>query len=177
MMVLEVILFATMVFLALIFLYQLTPSSTQQDEYTNELKNWGDDALYSLYNAQTPSPFINYPDYPRQKLVHYFVSNDYTSLTTDLDSILPPTVLYNIYLSNGSQMAFWCNSFADNTTVLPVIHPVTICHYYITIDSCYLQDFPDSANVYLNNDHCIIRDLFPGYTGETYDVILEMWYK
>jgi hypothetical protein len=178
MMMLEVIIFASMIFLALLFLYQLSPASTHSDNYSNELKIWADDALFTVYTTLPPSPMRNYPDYPQHMLIHYIMTNDYNGLTTDLNSMLPSTVMYNIYISTGEQTVFWCNSFGDVTTVLPVIDPVTVSHFVISLDRGHLH-FPSEADIYVNDDHCVLADTnyIYDYYGETYDIILELWYK
>jgi len=176
MMVIEVVIFAAMVFLALIFLYQLSPSSTLSDQYTNELKTWGDDALYSIAQSLPPEPFKSYPDYPDSKLVHYLIANDYSGLTTDLNDIFPPTVLYNIWISNGTNSIFWCNSFSDNSTILPLVDPVTICHYYVSIDPNHLR-FLEESNIFVFGTQSELSVKFKDYDDSSYDLLLELWYK
>lgn len=170
MMVLETVFFAVTVLLALIFLYQLSPSSTVSNEYTNILKIQGDDALQSLYTDVVPGDYPS--DFPSNKLVYYLITNDYDGFTlSNLNNLLPSTVIYNIYISNGTKTVFWCNSDGDNTTPLQTtIGPVTTSHIIIAIHPKYLTDVSEQ----LIGDESILNEKFPGYDGSTYDIILEM---
>ena len=184
MMILEVVLLAVMVFLALIFIYQLSPSSTTIDQYSNDLKIWGDNALYSIYHSPPPSSVNTIPGYPKSGMIHYLISNDYRGFIDDINSMLPTTVIYNIYISNESKTVFWCNSFGDFTDPLPAVDPVTVSHYFISIDYNHFTEFPFDSYIYIITDTMTLTDPesdlaseFNGYDGSTYIVILEMWYK
>jgi len=169
MMVLETVFFAVTVLLALIFLYQLSPSSAVSNEYTNILKIQGDDALQSLYTDVVPG---NYPsDFPANKLVYYLITNDYHNFTSDLNNLLPSTVMYNIYISNGTKIpVFWCNSDEDSATPLQPMGPVTTSHIIIAMHPEYLTDIP----IELIGEESILNGEFSDYDGSTYDIILEM---
>jgi len=165
MMVLETVFFAVTVLLAIIFLYQLSPSSTISNEYTNILKVQGDDALQSLYTDVVPGDYPS--DFPSNKLVYYLITNDYDGFTlSNLNNLLPSTVMYNIYISNGTKTVFWCNSDGNSTTPLKTIGPVTTSHIIIAIHPEYLTELTDEDS--------ILNEKFPGYDGSTYDIILEM---
>lgn len=186
-MVLETIVFAITVLLSLVFLYQLSPSSTVENKYTNDLKIRGDDALRSLNNAQIDTS-ANYPfDFPSNKLVNYLITNDYSSFISDLNSMLPKTVDYNIYISNGTKTIFWCHSNYKSGTTIPqeptkTIEPVSKSHYIIAIDQLYRNNatsifsYEVKQGKHFDNrsdlDH---SSAFQSYTGSSYDVILEMW--
>ena len=170
MMVLETVFFAVTVLLALIFLYQLSPSSTVSNEYTNILKIQGDDALQSLYTDVVPGDYPS--DFPSNKLVYYLITNDYNGFTRlNLNNLLPSTVMYNIYISNGTKTVFWCNSDGDNTTSLQTIGPVTTSHIIIAMHPDYLTDI----SIQLIGEESILNGKFSDYDGSTYDIILEMW--
>ena len=165
MMVLETVFFAVTVLLALIFLYQLSPSSAVSNEYTNILKIQGDDALQSLYTDVVPGDYPS--DFPSNKLVYYLITNDYNGFTlSNLNNLLPSTVMYNIYINNGIKTVFWCNSDGNSTTPLQTIGPVTTSHIIIAIHPEYLTE--------LTGEESILNEKFPGYDGSTYDIILEM---
>jgi hypothetical protein len=171
MMVLELVIFTALIFLSLIFIYQLSPSSVLNDKYSNNLKIDADNALNSIYNSAPP---VTYRGYPSNKLAHYFIANDYIGFTTDINSRLPTSVLFNIYISNGVDTRFWCNAFGDNTTKLIPHDPVTICHYIISIHPMQLTEFDE---VYINAHRSILCDIFDIDASTTYDVTVELWYE
>jgi hypothetical protein len=81
--------------------------------------------------------------------------------------------MFNIYISNGTKKVFWCSSIQETSTALPVTEPVTISHYIISIDPYF---FDPKLSKIIDNNGCELPKKFPGYTGSTYDVILEMFY-
>jgi len=179
MMVLEVIFFAVMVLLSLVFIYQLSPSSIVSNKYTNNLKIIGDDALHSLYND---APTGDFPaGYPSSKLIHYLITNAYGSMISDLNNMLPPTVMYNIYITNITNETinmFWCNSFGNPSEALENIGAVTISHCITSIDPNFLLPIGDvmfrnsgSNDIYKYLNRPLEEDM-----DSTYDVRLEMWY-
>ena len=169
MMVLETVFFAVTVLLALIFLYQLAPSSAVSNEYTNILKVQGDDALQSLYTDVVPGDYPS--DFPSNKLVYYLITNDYDGFTlSNLNNLLPSTVMYNIYISNGTKTVFWCNSDGNSTAPLQTIGPVTTSHIIIAMHPKYLTDIP----IQLIGEESILNTEFSEYDGSTYDIVLEM---
>lgn len=188
MMVLEAIIFAITVLISLIFLYQLSPSSTVENKYTNELKLQGDDALRSLSKAPINN-YANYPPYyPSNKLVNYLITNNYSGFISDLNNMLPKTVDYNIYISNGTKTIFWCHSNYKSQLSIPTepmktIEPVSKSHYIIGIDQLYRNNATHIFSYEVNEGkYCTNRsDLdnttlaFGNYIGSSYDVILEMW--
>lgn len=180
MMVLESIFFAITVVIALVFLIQISPTSIQSgNQSSNELKLLGDDALDAIY-AETlhinQNRGGNYnTNNPTSKLVVCIITNNYTGLTDSLNNILPDTVLYNIYISNGTETVFWCSSTADTNEPLRMLDPVALSHHPISMDSEYLTDFSDDVYEGTNGESDI-WSYFSDYEGATYEVILEMSY-
>lgn len=190
MMVLESIFFGITVAVALAFLIQISPTAIQSGTQTsNELKILGDGALDALYTQtmHIKEIDIDTTDYktnnPTSKLAVCFITNNYASLITSLNEILPPTVLYNIYISNGTKTVFWCSSTFNTIDPLPMIDPIAISHHPIPIDPKHLSPKDDGGyteDTYLGNTQSDIWDDFidvdDPYNGATYDVILEMSY-
>lgn len=172
MMVVESVIFTITILLALVFLYQLSPTSTVSNVYKNDLKIEGDDALRTLYSDQVTANVSK--NFPKNKLVFYLITDDYESLVLHLQSKFPSNTMFNIYISNGTKKVFWCSSTQDSSIALPVREPVTISHYIISIHPDFFKHskFPNIVD----NDDCELSKKFPGYTGSTYDVILEMFY-
>jgi len=164
MMVLETIFFASSIILSIVFLYQLSPSSVVSNIYTTDLKSIGDDALHNMYNDEIVSPQLGYPS---SKLVHYIINNEYGSFVSDIRNLIPSSVLYNIYISNGLQNVFWCNSFGENDEDVDIlIHsdPVVIAHCLVPIDPAFITD------------SCDLHDHFENYEDCMYEIRLQMWY-
>ena len=97
MMVMETTIFAITVILALAFLFQLSPSSTLTDTYSNELKIWGDDALRTLYTEPYTADALP-ANYPSNKLVYYLITNDYDNMKSELNNFLEDEIRYNIWI-------------------------------------------------------------------------------
>ena len=132
MLILETIFFVSTVILSLVFLYSLSPPSVITNTYTYDLKTLGDDALYSLSND---IPSVERPKgYYISKMAHYLLTNSYGSMVTDINNLLPPNVLYNLYVSNDTKTEFWCNSYGDYSQPLPPVEPVTISHCIVALD-------------------------------------------
>jgi len=161
MMVLETIFFASTILLSLIFLQELSPSSVDIDEVTSDLKAIGDDALRNLYNDNLTVPHST--GYPSSKLVYYIINDEYGSFVSDARNLIPSTIMFNVYISNGSKSVFWCNSFARTDNPLPDTDPVVIAHCIIPID----PDFIPTSDIYVP---------FGDYKGCIYEVTLRMWY-
>jgi len=196
MMVLESIFFAIMVVVALAFLVQISPTSIQSGtQSSNELKVLGDDALDTLYAETvhiTGDESAGYrTNNPSNKLVVCIITNDYYNVTDVINSSLPDTALYNIYISNsnGTKTIFWCSSTGDPTDgPLRMIDPVAISHHPVSIDHVYLFGFHESLYKPDGINCSDIAEAFLGmppydpefnpanYTNAsaTYDVILEM---
>lgn len=175
MMILEVIFFTAIVVLSLVFIYQISPSSIVTNKYANDLKIAGDGALYSLYDdiivEGQPS------NYRFSKMEHYLITNAYGDFISDLNNMLPPNVMYNIYISNGTTTKFWCSFIGDYYNSMISIDPVSVSHCFVAIDPYLLTGFPDSH--YIDGKYGSKSDLsteFLGYSGSAYSVILEMWY-
>ena len=104
MMVLESILFAITVVVALAFLVQLSPSSIESGtQSTNDLKLLGDDALDSIYET---TMHVRFPtqaqldtwetangkydtNNPTSKLAVCIITNNYADMQSSLNEILP----------------------------------------------------------------------------------------
>jgi len=195
MMVLESVIFAITILISLIFLYQLSPTSTQSTAYTNDLKIKGDTAIQNLYNDEAPEASNLPQEFPKNKLTYYLITDDYDSLIrSNLKNMLPPNTMFNIQISNGTKKVFWCNSNADNSTPLALSEPVVISHYMISIHPQFFNiskfgirglGLIENSNY---NDGCDIAIAFDAYDGGdinkikeeyrtvTYDIILEMCY-
>lgn len=184
MMIIETVTFAATIFIALMFLYQLAPTSTLTNEYTKELEIRGDDALRNLYSKPiTPDSFPT--NYPSNKLVYYLITNDYLNCSSDLYDYLPNIVIYNIWISNGTKTIFWCDSNGNYNIQFQSLGSVTTSHCIIAIDPIYLDN---STGIFSGEYHLGKYDYgdsprsdlydqttFQGYDGSTYKVILEMW--
>ena len=165
MLVLETIFFASTILLSIVFLYQLSPSSVISEEYTSDLKSIGDDALRNLYSNEIIEQHSI--GYPSNKLVHYIIADDYGSFISDIQKLIPSTVLYNVYITNGDKSVFWCNSFGRNDSsidILPAVDPVVIAHCIIPIDSNFITSSSSLYSTFEKNSNCI------------YEVRLHMWY-
>lgn len=204
MMVLESILFAITVVVALAFLVQISPTAIQgSTQSTNDLKLLGDDALDAIYaetqHIKSGTGLAYVTNNPTSKLAVCIIVNDYQSIIDSLNSILPDTVLYNIYVSNGTKTVFWCTPQGvtyDTTTPQSMIDPVAVSHHPIAIDPVHLDGFPEEDNsggalpgveIYLDTggvdtgesdiwEHFVDPSLPDPYEGSIYEVILEMSY-
>jgi hypothetical protein len=175
MMVMETTIFAITVILGLAFLFQLSPSSTLTDTYSNELKIWGDDALRTLYTEPYTADALP-ANYPSNKLVYYLITNDYDNMTSELNNFLEDKIMYNIWISNGTQPVFWCNSLGYNDTPLSSIGSVTISHSIIPIDPVYLNNATGIfSGKYKEGKKSDLDNKFEVCDSSSYDIILEMW--
>ena len=188
MMVLEAIFFAITVVIALILLFQMSPTSIQSGaQSSNELKLLGDNALDTIYaETQHIKPNVGegyITNNPSSKLVVCIITNNYVELTESLNNILSNTVIYNVYVSNGTKTVFWCTSTGDTDEPLTMLDPVAISHHPISIDPIHLDGF--TYDIYDPEDlgkvkSDIFDDFLPfgeePYLGATYEVILEMSY-
>jgi len=200
MMILETIFFMSIVILSLVFLYQLSPSSVVSNTYTYDLKTLGDEALRSITNDIVPiSPLPK--SYPTGLGAHYLLTNSYISMTSDLNNLLPPNVMYNIYISNETKSEFWCNSIGawDDGPLTP-IDPVTVTHCLVSMDirfeesakraGYYYHIDEDGAWPYTGSprfrklglddinswESSDLKQLFLGYEGKVFDIKMEIWY-
>jgi hypothetical protein len=184
MMVWEAIFFAATVLLALIFLYQLSPTSTISRTSTYDLKVQGNSALYSLANdvILEDRPL----GYPSNKLAHYLITNAYENMISDINDFLPSNTMYNIYVSNGTTTVFWCNSQGSWSAPLPHVDPVTTSHCLVAMtltafsESANRAGFYSDLNVPRDEDFPTRSDLISlfgdqDYDGPLFEVILEMW--
>lgn len=189
MMVLESVIFAITVMIALAFLVQLSPTSIQQStESTTDLKILGDDALTSLSTETLDLKDISVPlksvtNNPTSKLAVAIITNNYDEIIETLnDEILPvyTPYFYNIYISNGTHTKFWCSSAGNTTAPENRIggEQVIVSHYIIAIDPAHLDNFHDDIYEFVDGGTIGESDIwqsFQGYEGATYDVILELW--
>jgi hypothetical protein len=200
MMVLESIIFAITVVIALVFLIQLAPTSIQSSIGSSiNLKILGDDALDTAYtetsnirNAELIEPMkVAYTtNNPSNKLVVSLITNNYSLLIDEtLNKILPANVLYNIYISNGTNKTFWCSYTGDPNDLpqSPFGEDVFVSHKIIAIDPVHLTSYGNNSDgtsdIYHIGKHYGDRSdlchyfLYTTnpYDGSTYDVILEMW--
>ncbi len=181
MLVLEAVFFAIIVLSSLIFIYQITPLSGVSNKYTNNLKILGDSALQSLYaEVMTSQIWSGYllGNYRFGLIEHYLISNSYGNFITDLNSMLPPSVLYNIYVSNGTKTEFWCSSIRDISEPLSPIDPISTSHCIVSIHPDLLTEILPKSQYDPGRtpDESDLDDMFEGYGDSTYDVILELWY-
>ena len=191
MMVLESVIFAITVVVALAFLVQLSPTSIQQSsESTTDMKILGDDALTSLsidrLYIEGEAFLKESTDNPTSKLVVAIITNQYDEIIDTLnDEILPEysPYFYNIFVSNGTVTKFWCSSTGDTTNPLPRTgdEQVVVSHYIIAIDPVHMHMFgePNNGNpdpIYKGGTgESDIWQYFQDYEGSTYDIILELW--
>jgi hypothetical protein len=192
MMVLESIIFAITVVIALVFLIQLAPTSIQSSSGSAiDLKILGDDVLDTVYtetwhirSLEEPKIIAMYTtNNPSDKLTVSLITNNY-SLWIDetLNKILPANVLYNIYVSNGTNKIFLCSytgNPSDNAQH-PLGEDVFVSHKIIAIDPVHLTGYGtgkyNSGRYYSDkSDLYWFSDTSNPYNGSTYDVILEMW--
>ncbi len=172
MMVLESVIFAITILVALVFLYQLSPTSTVSNTHTDYLKVKGDDALQTLYNDEVSDVLPE--GFPKSKLIFYLITDNYKALIlSNLQNMLPPSTMYNIYISNGTKTIFWRNSLLDDTEPVKLIEPVTVSHITVTIHPDLLDatKFPTIVASDLRSS-----SNFQDYSGSLYDVRLEMCY-
>jgi len=186
MMVLESVVFAIIVIISLIFLYQLSPTTTESTVYTSDLKIKGDAALQSMYNEEATDVPAKLPvGFPKNKLIYYLITDDYTDfISTNLKKLLPSSTTFNIFVSNGVNKTFWCNSALDNTAPLELTPQITVSHYFVAIHPQFFNGTKFGSNISELSDGCEIAKSFGAYTGNynitanynisTYDIILEM---
>ncbi len=98
---------SAIIIIVLTFLFVYLSSSSPNPQVSRnpitQLKDLGDDALFSLYNSNsTESIYSNL-------LVQYMMENDTKDMTSYINSSLPSTVSYNIWLSsiNGNLVIFY----------------------------------------------------------------------
>ena len=172
MMVLETIFFTATVILSIVFLYQLSPQSIINEASTDDLRVIGNDALLSIYNDVVDE--VDLSGYPSSKLVHGLIANEYGAIVSDLGNFLPSTALYNIYVSNGVDTVFWCDSHGntDENNILTPQDPVAISHCLVAIDPTYFSsDTNDLLRDGEANSFASLADI-----GSVYEVRLMVWY-
>ena len=185
MMVLESVIFAITVIIALAFLLQLSPTSIQQSsESITDVKILGDDALISLstetfYIREWRQTLREPTNNPTSKLAVAIITNNYDEIIDTLnDEILPEYTpyFYNIYISNGTKTVFWCSSTGDTDEPIPRTgdEQVAVSHHLVAIDPVHLYMFHDDMYKGGTGESDIWQS-FQDYEGATYDVILELW--
>ena len=174
MLIIESVLFAIMIFMALFFVYQLSPTpATSADISSDQLKIIGDDALRAIDNSPPESPGA----YHNSKLVKFIANNEVGNFTSYLDTVLPDYVGYNIYLS-GTSLAdesktatdIWYDGeyavFGDK------IGNVAVCHILIVVSN----DLIWPAKYGLDGSPSKIEYLLDDVKLPVIEVVLEMWY-
>jgi hypothetical protein len=186
-MTIEVVIFAILIILSLIFLYQLTPTVTVTNIYSNEIKVEGDSVLKIMNNNNTINE-VSYDNYPLNELSHLIVTNDYENLTYRINELLHIDVQFNIWIANSTESIFWCNSsFNDYQTVSPDAEPLKSTGSVVT-STCLVGIDPyfinNTNNIFPNDyyhqgryysDRCDLDFKFNNYSNSEYVVILEMW--
>ena len=179
-MMLETVFFAATVIMALLFLYQLSPSSVKSDVFMEDLEVMGDEALYSIYTEALPEEVAEtYPSgYPSSKLVHYLITNGYGGMISDLHNLLPSTVLYHIYVSNGDDTMFWCDSLGNTVeeNKIASIDPISVVFCMVPIDPIFIDPATNEVLRNAEEESAALCDVFSEYTGSLYEVQLKIWY-
>jgi hypothetical protein len=169
--VLEAIIFSIMVFMALIFIYQLEPPErVSSEKYSNQLRIQGTDALRSIDQQYISMDYNHSLNQVEQcyssTLVKYIMNKDVTNLTNSLDNLLPSSVLgYNIYLDNGTNSYLWYNG----EEFFPKIDRITKASRIIVSTWNYSlykfeqkHTFDNEFDTFISNNHI-------------FSVVLEMW--
>lgn len=162
MLVLEAVLFAVMVFTALFFIFQLSPSpAIDADLSSDQLKILGDDALRTIDKTtpETPGSYYN------SKLVKFVANNEKGNFTGLLNLVLPDYVGYNIHLSDGVNATIWYNGEEVSGEKVGL---VTRSHRIIVVTNNIVGKEAYASNPIDNR----IDELYL----PVIDVILEMWY-
>ena len=178
MMVMESMLFAITVCIALFFMVQLAPATLQSKvEPTNDLQSIGDEVLHAIYSEKVDietggalDPNITTNNLT-SKLVVYIVCDRYDELSNSLRAYLPDNIFYNLYISNGIKTKFICSTVGAEK--LPTIDPVVISHFTVAIDPAHLTVY--DGMYLIGNTESDIKLFFSGYEQVMYDVILEIW--
>ena len=165
MLVIEAIIMATIVLMALVFLYQLSTPATIPVE-TDQLSIQAENAL-EILNTQTISSlehsYYNYPEgYTPSKLAHLLYINDTAGLTTQLNSLLPSNTDYQIYLANQSSITLLTKKTQD--TPMPLEIKTSCSLLFALHHQIALQQNTNSAQMGIDSSQ------------NTYDLILEVWY-
>jgi hypothetical protein len=189
MMVLEAVVFAITVIISLIFLYQMSPTTTQSVQQTSELKIRGDIALETLYKQEVEhltDSSLHPREFPKNKLVYYLITNETHNLVSDIRSMLPGNVKFNVYVSNGTDKIFLTSSFFSDKPVI-LADPIAVSHYFISIHPQFFNatKFGGDGGI-VPAGGCLMAkrlgvyeepytgDIRRGYEISTYDIILEM---
>jgi hypothetical protein len=184
MMVLESVLFSITIVISLIFLIQLSPSSTTiNSNNINELELIGQNALKAVYNqkvsiesrgvleisADSSDSILNNP---LDKISVCIICDNYQELSNRLnDNIIENNVLYNLYITNASgniEPVFICSSAGLNE--LPMTKPVAQANFYVSIDPNHMTIYPN--DVYEGENSNIEKDFTE---GSTYQIIMRLW--
>jgi len=165
MMVLEAVIFAIMILLALILVTNLSPiNKSSVDSYSNQLKILADDSirtLDSLYISERANSNYQDSSFLGSRLVEYIMLNDTKNATIYFDNSLPDNVRYNIYLSNNEETICWYNGEEG----IGKLGSVSKANYLLVIPFVFDQ----SRGGYKNSM------IIPGYLGTNYIFTLEVW--
>jgi len=169
--VLEAIIFSIMVFMALIFIYQLEPPErVSTEKYSNQLRIQGTDALRSIDAMYTVCDKDLTENYSivcyNSMLVNCIVNHNTYNLTLLLDELLPKSVLgYNIYLDNGTYSTLWYNGeefYPKIGRVTKTSRIIVSSHNYSKYKYEEKSILPNAYETFLANNH-------------VFNVVLEMW--
>ena len=149
MMVLESISFAILMIVALIFVYQITPSPLlYKSAPANQLAIIANDALRSVaYKESTIGGYENF-------LAQCIGENDIDALTYLINLSIPDNVYYNIYIGNGTSYTLL---YSDENVVGGKFGDVSKAYRVLYID----------GNVTGIDGRTV--------TGNIYEVIMEVW--
>ena len=176
MLMIEAVLFAAMVLIAISFVSQLAPPAVVSHRYTNNLKVWGDGSLLRMYNTGI-NDTLPY-NYPNNMLSYFLINNSYDYFIDNFSKdprISHSAVMYNVYISNGTKTIFWCSSNGDIAKPLTSIGIVSRSHRIISIDPVLLNSSASSRWFSTNNPlyNSFVQE---GYNESTYDILVELWY-
>ncbi len=164
MMVLESVIFAIMILLALILITSLSPvKKSTVDSYSNQLKIIADDSIRSLDSLKTSNRISEELSGVLfgSRLVEYISLNDTTNATEYFDKSLPDNVEYNIYISNNEKTILWYGGEAG----IGKLGDVSRSEYLLVIPYVFNESFGGYKN----------ESIIPGYNGVDYIFILEVW--
>jgi hypothetical protein len=160
MVLLEAVFFTIMVLLSLIMIFNISPPSQSTiNRYSNQLKILADDSLRMLDNIP---PTISDALFHNSLLVQYIVLNDTKNITYFLNSSLPSDVGYNLYISNGENSILWYNgeNFWGGK-----LGEVSRANYLVLAN----YNWVNASDSYPS------KEIIPGYKGNEYIVVLEVW--
>lgn len=176
MLMIEAVLFSIMVLVAISFISQLSPPAVVSHRYSNNLKIWGDNVLLGMYNKGINDTIP--VSYPNNTLSYYLINNSHDRFVENFSKdprISKASVMYNVYISNGTKTIFWVNSQSDTSGPLTPIGSVSKSHRLVSIDpSIIYQTEPDKWFSSYNPINESFVNL--GYNQSTYDILVDLWF-